>query len=156
MDPTAEALDAILKKLKCMDGRLQRVEGQLVRVEEGIERIEDSFALNNSRKTQGDDAVKAMSKLPLLTVEAFHAFDRQLAKNTSVRTTINVPETFQTCSQFVNCVSLENLQCSKNVPETFQTLSQFVSAEADAEKGNQVLSGKETFTMCPGACYQCK
>ena len=127
VDPTAEALDAMLKKLNCMDRRLQRVEGQLVRVEEGVERIEDSFALNNSRKTQGDDAVKARSKLPLLTVEAFHAFDRQFAKNTSVRTTINVPEPFQTCSQFV-------------------------SAEADAEKGNQVLSGKETFTMCPGAC----
>ena len=31
-------------------------------------------------------------------VEAFHAFDRQIAKNTSVRTTINVPKTFQTPS----------------------------------------------------------
>ena len=110
-------------------------------------------------------------------VEAFYAFDRQLAKNTSVRTTINVfktlqtrsqfvncvslenlqsskkvPKTFQTRSQFVNCVSLENLQCSKNVPETFQTRSQIVSAEADAERVNQVLSGKEIFRMCPGAC----
>ena len=64
----------------------------------------------------------------------------------------NVPKSFQTRSQFVNCVSLENLQCSKNVPETFQTRSQFVSAEADAETVNQVLSVKETFTMCPGAC----
>ena len=93
-----------------------------------------------------------MSELPLSTVEAFHAFDRQLAKNTSVRTTLNIPKTFQTSSQFVNCVSLENFQCSKNVPETFQTRSQFVSDEADAERGNQVLTGKETFTMGPGAC----
>ena len=176
VDPTAEALDAMLKTLECMDGRLQRVEGQLVHIEEGIERIEDSFALNNSRKTQGDDAVKTRSELPLLTVEAFHAFERQLANSTMVRTTINVPKTFQTRSQFVICVSLENLQCSKNVPktfqtrsqfvicvslenlqsskdvpETFQTLSQFVSAK-DAERGNQVLFGKETSMMCPGAC----
>ena len=40
MDSTAEALDAMLKKLECMDGRLQRVEVQLVLVEEGIERNE--------------------------------------------------------------------------------------------------------------------
>ena len=178
VDPTAEALDAMLKKLECMDGRLQRVEGQLVHIEEGIERIEDSFALNNSRKTQGDDAVKTRPELPLLTVEAFHAFDKQLANNTMVRTTINVPKTFQTRSQFVFCVSLENLQCSKNVPktfqtrsqfvicvslenlqsskdvpETFQTRSQFVSAK-DAERGNQVLFGKETTMMCPGACEE--
>ena len=36
----------------------------------------------------------------------------------------NVPETFRKVSagnekQFVNCVSLEKLQCSKNVPKTF-------------------------------------